>query len=147
MTSSHNQTYEDTDLTLFSYGGDYWHEENWNVSTGISGGSYHFSNAPNAKVTFVSNGHIPPLETPPPLADFQNAPTPQQFPVPAIAFYYYGLVRHDKNPGVNRICFDCSDQTGGFAIETNNVINSVDDVNAQPVSWPFLVPHPETFPI
>lgn len=54
MVVYRNQTYDDDDAS-FRYGGAYWHVEYWNVSTAVAGGKYHFSNAADAIVTFVSS--------------------------------------------------------------------------------------------
>ncbi|KAF9451003.1 hypothetical protein P691DRAFT_773487 [Macrolepiota fuliginosa MF-IS2] len=107
MVVYRNQTYDDSDAS-FRYGGAYWHVEYWNVSTAVAGGKYHFSNAADAIVTF-------------------------QFPVPAIAFHYYGLLRQDKNPGINKICADCNPNTNGTEINTGDSTGNVDPVNPQPI--------------
>ncbi|KAF9041613.1 hypothetical protein BJ165DRAFT_1490091 [Panaeolus papilionaceus] len=75
-----NQTFNNRDTGNLRYQGFWFLEGSWNAtSVGLSG-TLASSNDPNANVTFT-------------------------FPVPALAFYYYGMKR--SGGGLYEICIDC----------------------------------------
>ncbi|KAK1229299.1 hypothetical protein PQX77_007644 [Marasmius sp. AFHP31] len=81
-----NITYDDRNTTL-NYGGFWFHEGTWNASNVDQSGTLSSSNDPNATVTF-------------------------DFPVPAIAFHYFGIGR--SRGGLYGICIDCDAENPRF---------------------------------
>ncbi|KAF8201504.1 hypothetical protein BJ912DRAFT_503621 [Pholiota molesta] len=105
MSAFLNQTYDDRDTTVFKYQGA-WSTGfgTWNASNVGESGTLASTNDLNANVTFT-------------------------FPVPAIAFYYYGILR--SSGGSYGICVDCDPNKPVF---TNvDGFNATDDGKNPPV--------------
>ncbi|KAL0061517.1 hypothetical protein AAF712_011660 [Marasmius tenuissimus] len=82
-----NITYDDRDTNNLKYKLDWFHDGVWNASNAGQTGTLSGSNNPNARVTF-------------------------NFPIPAIAFHYFGIIR--SRGGLYGICVDCDPEEPNF---------------------------------
>ncbi|KAK1226066.1 hypothetical protein PQX77_010981 [Marasmius sp. AFHP31] len=99
-----NITYDDRDMVTLKYQGTWFHDGTWNASSVGQTGTLTSSNDPKATVTF-------------------------NFPVPAIAFHYFGMLR--SNGGLYGICIDCD--PNGLNFQTIDAFNTTDDGKNPPV--------------
>ncbi|KAJ8084832.1 hypothetical protein PM082_003609 [Marasmius tenuissimus] len=100
-----NITYDDRDTTNLKYGPNWFHIGTWNASSVGQSGTLTVANDLNASVTF-------------------------SFPEPAIAFYYFGMLR--KNGGLYSVCIDCDPNQPDF--QTIDALNATDDGKNPPVA-------------
>ncbi|KAJ8084801.1 hypothetical protein PM082_003578 [Marasmius tenuissimus] len=82
-----NITYNSRDTKNLKYGPNWHHGVPWNASNVCQTGTLSFSNDLNATVTF-------------------------NFPMPAVAFHYFGMLR--SNGGLYGICVDCDQKKPKF---------------------------------
>ncbi|KAL0061524.1 hypothetical protein AAF712_011667 [Marasmius tenuissimus] len=99
-----NITYDDRDMTDLKYQGFWFNTGTWNASNVGQSGTLSSSNDPNANVTF-------------------------NFPVPAVAFRYYGMLR--SKGGFYGICIDCDPNQPNF--QNIDAVNTTDDGKNPPV--------------
>ncbi|KAK0433974.1 hypothetical protein EV421DRAFT_1360939 [Armillaria borealis] len=99
-----NNTYDDRLTDVLKYAGSWFNTGTYNASSVGDSGTLSSSNDPTANVTFV-------------------------FPVPANAFYYYGMRR--SRGGLYAICIDCDPNKPIF--ETIDAVNATDDGTNPPV--------------
>ncbi|KAL0061501.1 hypothetical protein AAF712_011644 [Marasmius tenuissimus] len=87
------------------YGSNWFHDGTWNASSVGQTGTLSSSNDPNAAVTF-------------------------DFPMPAVAFHYFGIPR--SRGGLYGICIDCDPNKPIF--QPINAFNATDDGKNPPVA-------------
>ncbi|KAJ8084811.1 hypothetical protein PM082_003588 [Marasmius tenuissimus] len=103
-----NITYDNRDTNTLKYGPNWFHGGTWNASNTGQTGTLSSSNDSNATVTF-------------------------SFPIPAVAFHYFGMLR--SNGGLYGICFDCDQKKPKF--QTIDAFNTTDDGKNPPVRRAF----------
>ncbi|KAJ8084833.1 hypothetical protein PM082_003610 [Marasmius tenuissimus] len=99
-----NITYDDRDTNNLIYGPSWFHYVTWNASNVGQSGTLTVANDLNASVTF-------------------------SFPVPAIAFYYFGMLR--SKGGFYGICIDCDPEQPEY--QDIDALNVTDDGKNPPV--------------
>ncbi|KAK0199134.1 hypothetical protein F5146DRAFT_974009 [Armillaria mellea] len=104
MVNYINDTYDDRRTDVLKYAGYWFNTGTYNASSVDDSGTLSSSNDPTANVTFV-------------------------FPVPANAFYYYGIRR--SLGGLYAICIDCDPNKPVF--ESIDAVNATDNGSNPPV--------------